>query len=81
MKKINDQMQDGIYCFEFSVISSVVMHISKASATFKLAQTNEAQGDIDATKLVDEVKHEMKHLNFIKTEEVLKSCCPTLRMQ
>ena len=65
----------------FLSISSVVMHISKASATFKLVQTKEAQGDIDATKLADEVKHEMKHLNFIKIEEVLKSCCPTLRMQ
>ena len=85
MKKITDQMQDDIYCFKPPGISSIVIHKSRASATFKLVQTNEAEEDIDATKLADKVKSEMKQLNFIKDdypvlslEEMLKSCCPTL---
>ena len=41
------------------------IHKTKASATFKLVQKNEAEEDVDATKLVDKVKSEM---NFIKDE-------------
>ena len=79
MKKITDQMQDDIYCFKFPGISSIEMHKTKASATFKLVQANEAEEDINATKLEDKVKSEMKQLNFIKddypvlsSEEMLK---------
>ena len=79
MKKITDQMQDDIYCFKSPGISSIEMHKSKASATFKLVQANEAEEDINATKLEDKVKSEMKQLNFIKddypvlsSEEMLK---------
>ena len=79
MKKITDQMQDDIYCFKSLEISSIEMHKSKASATFKLVQANEAEEDIDTTKLADKVKSEMKQLNFIKddypdlsSEEMLK---------
>ena len=78
-------MQDDICCFKSPGISPIVMHKSKAYAIFKLVQTNEAEEDIDATKLADKVKSEMKQLNFIKddylvlsSEEMLKSCCPTL---
>ena len=42
------------------------MDKSKATATFKLEQTNETEEDIDSTYLADNVKNEMKHLNFIK---------------
>ena len=79
MKKITDQMQDDIYCSKFPGISSIEMHKTKASATFKLVQANEAEEDINATKLEDKVKSEMKQLNFIKddypvlrSEEMLK---------
>ena len=61
MKKITDQMQDHIYCFTSPGISSLVMDKSKASATFKLVQTNGTQEDIDLTKLAGNVKNEIKH--------------------
>ena len=60
MKKITDQMQDDIYCFKSLGISSIGMHKGEASAIFKLVQTSEAEADIDATKLADKVKSEMK---------------------
>ena len=47
MKKITDQMQDDINCFKSLGISSLVM--DKSKATFKLAQTNETEEDIDST--------------------------------
>ena len=59
---------------------------SRLSATFELTTMNETnEQDIDATKLADKAKNEMKHLRFIKdyypvlsSEEMTKSCCPTL---
>ena len=49
MKKITDQMQDDIYSFKSFGISLLVMGKSKATATFKLEQTNETEEDIDST--------------------------------
>ena len=49
MKKITDQMQDDIYCFKSPGIPSLVMDKTKATATFKLEQTNETEEDIDST--------------------------------
>ena len=45
-RKITDQMQGDRYCFKSPRMSSLVMHKTKASTTFKLVQTNEAEEDI-----------------------------------
>ena len=52
--------------FKSPEISLIASHKSKVSATFKLVKANETEEHIGATKLADEVKNDMKHLNFIK---------------
>ena len=82
--KIEHFLKDEVYLFRSPGLSTIVMHKTKATATLKIAKTEE-DPLIEMRNIAAQIKSELAGVSVVKndyhvldSEEISKTCLPTL---